>query len=239
MTNTPNRPHLRDRRDEAKATIMKHILQGVLACAMLLTSNIARAQEFEITEPWQDPPGAARFVEISYFGETITHAGLSASFDHVLRSDSVRMSKFEAPRFKQTHRFVGVTGAIYHHGGNHTGALIGPRIGLRRVMPRGITGELIASAGYMHKRLSGAVFTVNDDGEFQEQRVFKARPKFFTAISAGFGFKPTKLLGERWGLHVRPGLFVEYPHNSTFLLHPTLELGVNMELDAPNKSEEP
>ena len=214
-------------------------LAWAVLCASALAHNTAHAQDHEISEPWQDPPSAARFVEVSYFGETVTHAGLSASFDHVLRRDSVRMTRFEAPRFKQTYRFVGVTGAIYHHGGNHTGMLVGPRIGLRRVMPRGITGELIATAGYMHKRLSGVVFTVDDDGGFQEQRVFKARPKFFTAISTGVGFKPTTILGGRWGVHARPGLFIEYPHNSTFLIHPTLELGVNMELDAPRESKEP
>ena len=204
------------------------VRSGCVLAALLWSVSAAALTPPAATTP---APAAPRLTaEASYYGETLTHAGLSVALDWTLRHRAVRMwEPREQARFKRTVWALGAELAAYRHRGNHLGVLAGGRVSARRVLASGWGGEVVLGAGYMHKRLDGVVYEVSEAGELVQTRR-KGRPKFAATLAAGAGRRVERWLDGALSWHIRPGVFLEVPHNTVVLPHPFLQVGLRYEV---------
>ena len=158
-------------------------------------------------------------ITLSYFGEYLGHPGFKAGFEKPLWG-AYRPGK----RHGQLLAAANLGG--YYHKGNHTGLFTSGDLGYRFTTRGGFKLETFLGAGYHRSFVDGPVFAVSPDAGVQQKRLV-GQHTLLISWSIGVG-KALKNSPISW--HIRPGVMVRTPHNSTVLPHIFVETGINYRL---------
>jgi hypothetical protein len=153
-------------------------------------------------------------VTLGYFGETITHPGLFAGYEHNLRPQ------------KRFQLLLTLTAGGYVHRRNHTGLFSEAGLGQRLTFRSRFFLEQFISIGYLHTFLNGGpVYEVKDNGAVSKSSN-TGRSHVMPSVSLGFGWNVA--WSERLPLlfFVRPRVFWQYPFNNYALPHLALQAGL-------------
>jgi len=148
-------------------------------------------------------------INISYFGETITHPGIEIGYENTFYNG-----------FN-----ISISIGTYVHQRNHTGLFINGGINWRHTFPVGYSPEIGIGLGFLNTWAhGGSTYIVDDDGNVSINR--SGRSHFMPSIKLG-------LLG--WDLRQRTNIpmrintdiiiFGQYPFNNYILPHVALKLG--------------
>ncbi|HEX8656373.1 MAG TPA: hypothetical protein VF690_02495 [Hymenobacter sp.] len=153
-------------------------------------------------------------VTVGYFGETVTHPGLFAGYEHNLRPQ------------KRYQLLLAATVGGYVHRRNHAGLFSEVGLGQRLHFRSGFFLEQFIGIGYLHTFLNGGpIYEVNDKGEVSERNNL-GRPHLMPSISLGFGWNVAHSEKLPLLVFVRPRAFWQYPFNSYALPHLALQAGI-------------
>ncbi len=156
-------------------------------------------------------------LSVSYYGEAITHPGLSLGLD---------VGLVKAGPFRLV--FAPEVGS-YVHPRNHSALFVLPRLGARLISPEGFFGGLFVGAGWMHTWAPGVVYELDEAGEVQ---LAAETGRDRLGVSAGLGLGVDFLLPHRrpmaWFLRLE--FLGETPVNTRFLPHFALQTGVRITL---------
>ncbi len=193
----------------------------LLAAGFCLMSRTAEGSEKRTilttdttTEAHSDRSSAERrfAISIAYFGETLTHPGVSIGGGYTLLSRA----------WFSLH--TGPTMGYYLHIRNHHALFGAVNLGLRATTTKGFFGELGGGVGYLHTWLAGAVYELKGD-RFVEVRQ-SGRPHLMVHGDVGFGwdYLPRRHIPVSWFFKI--GCFGEYPYNTFMMPHFFVRIGV-------------
>lgn len=153
-------------------------------------------------------------VTMGYFGETITHPGFFAGYEHNLMPQ------------KSYQLFLTLTLGGYVHKRNHTGLFSEVALGQRFNFRSGFFLDQSVGIGYLHTLLNGgAVYEVKDNGVVSKSSNL-GRSHFMPSVSLGFGWNVAHSEKPPLLLFVRPKVFWQYPFNGYVLPHLALQAGI-------------
>jgi hypothetical protein len=165
-------------------------------------------------------------ISVSYFGETITHYGLSVGAEYPLHMWNREKERKNGTL--KTRDYAWVTGlhlAAFRHPGNHYGVILYPTIGYTRTKTKGAFFQTGISMGYMRVFLDGETYQVNSAGELERVRL-ASRGTFLPGVYMGWGKDLSRTTGIPIIWHVKPSLLLQIPYNTTVLPRMALEAGV-------------
>jgi hypothetical protein len=163
---------------------------------------------------------------VSYFGETITHYGLSVGADYPLHMWH-REKERKNGKLK-TRDYAWVTGlhlAAFRHPRNHYGVILNPTIGYTRTKTKGAFFQTGISLGYMRVFLDGETYQVNSAGVLERARL-ASRGTFLPGVYMGWGKDLSRSIGIPIIWQVKPSFLLQIPYNTTVLPRIALEVGV-------------
>jgi hypothetical protein len=182
------------------------IIQILLFAGMLLPYALQAQQA-------QQKTGRSA-VTVGYFGETITHPGFFAGYEHNIMPQS---------RYQL---FLTLTLGGYVHRRNHTGLFSEVGLGQRLNFRSGLLLEQSIGIGYLGTFLNGGpVYEVNDNGAVSKSSN-PGRSHLMPSVSLGFGWNVARQEELPLLLFVRPKVFWQYPFNNYALPHLALQAGV-------------
>lgn len=158
-------------------------------------------------------------LTLSYFGEFIGHPGVKAGI-------SVPLWGQHKPGKRHTLLLGGGNIGAYHHRGNHTGLFLEGALGYRLVTKRGFKLETILTAGYHRSIVDGPVYSVANSSVMRKGSWF-GQNTVHASWMFGFG---KQLKNSPIGWHIRPGLMIRTPHNSSVIPHLFIETGITYRL---------
>jgi hypothetical protein len=174
-------------------------------------------------------------ISISYFGETITHYGLSLGAQYPLHTWHRQKERRNGGLKTRDHAWVaGLHLAAYRHPRNHYGLILFPTLGYTRTKTKGAFFQTGISMGYMRVFLNGEAYRVNPEGELQRVRL-ASRGAFLPGVYIGWGKDLSKTMGIPLIWHVKPSLLLQVPYNTTVLPRLTLEAGIIYKLSKDKK----
>ncbi|WP_400190614.1 hypothetical protein [Hymenobacter sp. B81] len=165
------------------------------------------------------PPVAAQQLRVAYYGETITHYGLKAAYEHSLAArvksgNGARKELLVAPGL-----------AVYRHPHNHLGVIVSPELLYRRTGARGGLLEAGVAPSYFRYFLAGTTYQVNGQGEL-EKVPLAGRSAFLPTVFVGVGRDLRVSRQASWGWYSRLLLSKQYPYNAGSLTRFALEAGI-------------
>ncbi len=180
-----------------------------------------------VTAHSQDQPSAPPLeMNISYFGETITHPGLKIGMESALSQKSREKIKRTGKTFtKRKLLFLATSLGGYHQHRFHTGIFINGEIGYRVTKKKGIKTELLVGLGYLRTFVDGDTYGVDDSGNIHRQR-HEGQSGVMPSIAFGVGKDLRFTEQGAWSWHIRPSLYFQVPYNHTYLPHFILETGM-------------
>ena len=158
-------------------------------------------------------------LTLSYFGEFIGHPGFKAGLN-------VPIAGKHQPGKRHSLLLAGANLGSYYHRGNHTGIFIEAELGYRWTTKGGFKVETFISTGYHRSLIDGPVFSVDSEGTVVRER-FAGQNTLATSWLLGIG---KQLKNSPIGWHIRPGLMIRTPHNSSILPHLFIETGITYKL---------
>lgn len=156
-------------------------------------------------------------LAIGYFGELITHPGLTVSL--------------ELPFYENggNQLFITVRCGGYFHYLNHTALFVGSEFGYRYTFKNGLDIHTMIGVGYMHKFLGGTIYEVTDSGELVVVSDYDS-PHFMPNLAFGFGYTFVKDSKNPINLYSRIEIFGEYPYNTYILPLLATSIGIRIHL---------
>lgn len=150
-------------------------------------------------------------INISYFGETIVHPGISLGYEHPLRRSN----------FIPT-----ITIGTYLHSRNHRAVFVNASINWRKTFKFGYSMEYGIGLGYLHTwEHGGKTYVVNDD-ESVETKTKWGQPNFMPSIKLGLlGWDFRKKTNIPFRINADIIVFGQYPFNNFIMPHTALKLG--------------
>lgn len=161
---------------------------------------------------WAQAPGPA--VRLGYLGETGWNPGLKVAWEYAL-DQPLRW------RPQSGGLVVAAEAATFVHRGHYRGYFLGGEGGYRLLLGRWRAG-LYGGGGLLRSQLARPAYTVNAGGEVARVRT-TGRNSLILSLTGELGWQPA-----RWplGIHLRPALWVQIPHNHLFLPLLMLDAGV-------------
>jgi len=143
---------------------------------------------------------------IGYFGELISHPGITLSIDH-------RIS--ERPGLHWNHRSEVV---FYLHRMHHSAIIFYQHIGPRFTFSEKKSMDILLGLGYMHSFLAGDLYIKED--AMIKKTIDLGRPHISPSLSIGINTAQSK-----FGMHeVRLCVFGQYPQNGILIPHLALSV---------------
>lgn len=172
-------------------------------------------------------------INLSYFGESMTHPGYRFGAEYQLSGKVSTRTKRNGITINRKYELL-LKGNLgnYYHFRNHTGLLLDADVGFRYIRKKGFKYEASLGVGYLHTFLQGDAYAVTDYSEV-EKVPLAGQSNFSCLISWGIGRDYSFKYGKPWAWHIRNVLFMQYPFGSRCLWHSALELGVTYYLNIP------
>ncbi len=178
---------------------------------LLLWPGTARAQA----------PPSRWGISLAYFGEFVTHPGVTISAERYLFNNGTYQV------------FVGAQAGGYVHRRNHTGLFVGLETGHRITMKSGLFFDQHLGLGYLHTFLNGGDVFEADALRGAYEVKDGGRGHVMPSVSVGTGWTFRDGAGQpRWSVFARPVVFWQYPFNNYALVHPALQAGATYLLPA-------
>ncbi len=191
---------------------MKH---SFLICALILFSLANSYGQ-------RDDLPKTRFT-LGYFGETMTHAGVTAGIEYY---------PFQTAKYQM---ILAANAGGYVHIRNNTSLFIRGQWGQRVMFGGGFFVDQFIGLGYLHQfthggdqykvLANGAVVQTPDGGN----------PMIMPSIAIGTGFDFSKITPLNICCYIRPELFWKAPFNGYFLTHPALNAGLIFKINKRNE----
>ena len=164
-------------------------------------------------------PAAGQQLRVAYYGETITHYGLKAAYEHPLLSrvkdgNNARKELVVAPGL-----------AVYRHPHNHWGVVVSPELLYRRTGARGGLLEAGVAPSYFRYFLAGTTYEVNPQGGL-EQVPLAGGNAFLPTVFVGIGRDQRVHPPGTWAWYGRLLLSQQYPYNLSSLTRFAVEAGI-------------
>jgi hypothetical protein len=154
---------------------------------------------------------------ISYFGETVTHPGLTIGIEYAIVDKGWYRLAFSAQ----------VGG--YYHRRNHVGAFIDAGLVNRFTSSFGLFGDAALGVGYLHTWVDGATYSRQTDGNVGRVAGY-GLPHLKVTGDFRAGYDLSGLSGFPGGVFMGLSIFGEYPFNGFFLPHAALQTGLLLKL---------
>ena len=184
----------------------------------LWQTTVARAQT-------DSTPISKYSLTMAYFGETITHYGLSVGCEYGLYGWHKQKQRSKGTLKTLDHAFVaGLHLAAFRHPRNHYGVIVYPTLGYARTKTKGAYFQTGVSLGYMRVFLNGETYTVNLDGELK-RRPLASRGAFLPGVYVGWGKDLSRTIGLPLIWYLKPSIMLQIPYNATVLPRLALEVG--------------
>ncbi|MFO0651271.1 MAG: hypothetical protein U0326_33915 [Polyangiales bacterium] len=188
-----------------------HILASLaLAFAALSHAPLAHARD--------DRRPVARRLTLAYYGDLLTHPGVSLGGEHELVG-------WGGHSF-----FGGLQLAAYHHAGFHTALLTTAEFGYRYTFGSGFYGDLRVSAGYAHTWLAGSTWTPDGNGGFASV-AGASRGAFAPGGALTMGWDFSRRAKAPLSVFARISCWEQLPVNDVAALHIAGQLGVAIHFD--------
>jgi len=149
-------------------------------------------------------------INVSYFGETITHPGIEIGYENTF--------------FKSFNFTVSI--GVYTHPRNHTGLFLNSGINWRHTFPIGYSMEFGVGIGYLHTwEIGGDKYIVDDSGNVSIKPK-SGYPRFMPSIKLGLiGWDFRKKTDIPLRLNADVIIFGQLPFNSYIMPHAALKIG--------------
>ena len=155
-----------------------------------------------------------RALTVSYFGETLTHPGLTLGVEHY---------PLQSPK----HQLVwSVSAGAYLHRRNNTSWFVRLQVGQRLMLGRGFVLENFLGLGYLRQYTHGGdVYQVLPNGAVVENKR-SGRGKMMPSVGLGMGYRGIKIRGKTIQVFARPEIFWKAPFNGYYLTHFAINAGI-------------
>lgn len=161
----------------------------------------------------------AQQLRLAYAGETFTHYGLKAGYEHSPRAFPSSGSPVRGDLLAS----LNVT--AYRHPHNHVGLVLAPELAYRRTGRRGGFAELAVAPAFFRYFLEGKTYEARPDGGFRRVRL-AGRSAFLPTVAIGFGRKWSvrRNLPLLW--YARLNVMQQRPYNAGNLVRFGGEVGI-------------
>lgn len=189
---------------------MKILITGLI----LMGSISLKAQE--------SPPEKIRQIQCAYFGEFITHPGLTLglSKDFYVR-DKIKSNGKLIHRAFLFHHQIG----IYTQRKLETGLFAMSSVGYRKTKPRGYQTTFHLGVGVHHGILTGTTYEVDDNGNVSSKKM-AGNTSFISNLAISIGKDFSKRSNLPISVHWKNGLLFKYPINRIVVPQLYTELGL-------------
>ena len=159
-----------------------------------------------------------RALTVAYFGETLTHPGLTLGVEHY---------PLQSPK----HQLVwSVSTGAYLHRRNNTSWFIRLQVGQRLMLGRSFVLENFLGLGYLRQFTHGGdVYQVLPNGAIVENKR-AGRGKIMPSVGLGMGYRGINIHGKTIQIFARPEIFWKAPFNGYYLTHFAINIGIIMPL---------
>jgi hypothetical protein len=164
-------------------------------------------------------PLHAQQLRLAYAGETFTHYGLKAGYEHVLRT----FPKPDSPA--RGDLLVSLNLTVYRHPHNHVGVILAPELAYRRTGRRGGFAELAVAPAFFRYFLEGKTYEASADGGFRRVRL-AGRNAFLPTVAIGFGKDLSVRRNVPLSWYARINLMQQRPYNAGNLVRFGGEIGI-------------
>ena len=148
-----------------------------------------------------------------YFGQTVTYPGIVLEFE---------MEKMHSDKASLPFR---VDLGVYVHPRNHYGLFADVNFGFRRYFHSGLFLEEAIGLGVLQSIVhSDGVFQVDENGNVSEGSGAYS-PDLMPSLTLGIVYNLTQSKGKQNLIWVRPKLYWQFPHKTTALYNPALQVG--------------
>ncbi len=164
-------------------------------------------------------------INISYFGNMLTHPGLKVGYAYIHRQKTKEKQRRKRLRISY-HQWVSMYSlAGYIHPRNHGALILNAEGGYRCIRPKGFTRAIYLGLAYMRTFNTGPTYRINEAG--QVEKVVLAGhhyilPGLAFALGESFILENRKVLS--W--HIKPGIGFQMPYNAFMNLMLNLEVGL-------------
>lgn len=165
---------------------------------------------------------SAQQLRVAYFGETVTHYGVKAGYQHSLWQQSIPK---EDGLFAQKSLLANLSLILYRHPKNHVGLILAPEIGYQHIGKKGGMVEVAVSPSLFRTFLEGKTYEVGANGDL-EKLSLAGRWAFLPTVSLGFGrdLSVKHDLPITW--YARANIMQQRPYNDSALLRFGIEAGI-------------
>jgi hypothetical protein len=165
---------------------------------------------------------------LSYFGETITHPGVSIGHQLIMEEwEKKRTTKKGKVKQKTYQLNVDHRLAMYNHARNHAGLLLSSGISFSRIKSKGTFFRIGIWGGAMQKWLNEDTYEVDADGNIRRIPL-AGHLNGVVGLSTQLGKDFSKLNpGSRMGWFIGSNLFLAFPFGTTYLMQNAIELGIS------------
>ena len=171
------------------------------------------------------PPLHAQQLRLAYAGETFTHYGLKAGYEHALRT----FPRPDSPAWGEL--LVSLNLTVYRHPHNHVGVIVAPELAYRRTGRRGGFAEVAVAPAFFRYFLEGKTYEANPEGGFNRVRM-AGRNGFLPTVAIGFGkdLSVRRNLPLSW--YARLNFMQQRPYNAGNLVRFGGEIGILKPINA-------
>lgn len=160
---------------------------------------------------------------VGYFGETISHYGLTAGVEHY----AFQNEKYQI--------ILSANAGAYVHIRNNSSIFLRTQWGQRYTSKSGVFVDNFLGLGYLHQFTNGGeIYEVLPNGAVVETPN-TGKAMVMPSISIGTGYDFSKKTKSNLIFYVRPELFWKAPFNGYYLTHFAINTGLIFKLNAKNE----
>lgn len=162
-------------------------------------------------------------IQISYFGETVTHPGLKVNLIYNIKEwEKIKSEKKTKVKYISMQPGLG----IYTHKNYQTGLLLLNDICYSRITNKRKWFSSGIGLGFLRTFLPD-VYELNSKGEIVKKYVGYNHAVFSYHMEFG---KQVKFMEKEIGLRIRPTVIYAFPNYKNGVFYPFVEFGVNLKL---------
>ncbi len=166
-------------------------------------------------------------IDFSYLGHLGTHPGAKIGIQVPYKKTNIEKQRKRRVKIKYKEKLLTLDAGFYHLPNTHTGTFIQAGWGYRRTKQRGFKLETFFNTGYWKVYNAGTTFEVSNNG-FVSEVERAARGYWLLGWSWGFGRDLSIYKDRPFAWHIRPGISLQLPYNTTVNVLPMLEAGVTV-----------
>ena len=102
---------------------------------------------------------------------------------------------------------------------------MGSELGFRKTRKKGFKYEFLVGVNYLHTFLQGDTYEVGNDGAVKKVNL-AGQSNLMIPFSFGLGYDFNYYYKKPISVCIKPGFFIQYPHNIAVAIRPTIDIGI-------------